>query len=88
MFANDEAGTRALRWAAILLLFGGIVLAMLSGNWGLGALAFGTGAVLLGVERVRAARQAGRAERSVGWVLVLGGAFAMVDAAIWMLFWA
>lgn len=68
-----------------MLLFGGIVLAILSGSLGLGALAFGLGAVLLGLERVRAARGAGHAERSMGWVLVLARAFAMVDAAIRML---
>ncbi len=88
MSATNEAGTRVLRWGAVLLLVGGIVLAMLLGNWGLGALAFGLGAVLLGLERVRAARGAGRPERSMGWVLVLGGAIAMVDAVIWMLFYA
>lgn len=86
MSATKGAGSGALRWGAVLLLFGGIVFAMLSGNWGLGALAFGLGAVLLGVERVRASRGAGRAERSVGWVLVLAGVFAMVDAAIRILF--
>lgn len=85
MSATDETGVKALRWSAVLLLFGGIVLAILSGSLGLGALAFGLGAVLLGLERFRVARGAGRAERSIGWVLVLAGAFAMVDAAIRML---
>lgn len=87
MSAPKEAGNWVLRWAADVLLIGGIVLAMLSGNWGPGALAFGLGAVLLGLERVRATRGAGRAERRMGWVLVLGGAVAMVDAGIRMLFW-
>jgi hypothetical protein len=71
-----------LRGLAALLFLGGIVYAMLSGNWGLGAIAFGLGAVVLGLERLRAARN--RPDRAIGWVLVLTGAFVVVDALIWM----
>lgn len=71
-----------LRGLAALLLLGGIVYALLSGNWGIGAIAFGLGAVVLGVDRLRVAR--GRPERAIGWVLVLCGAFVVVDALIWM----
>ena len=67
---------------AALLLLGGIVYALVSGNWGIGAIAFGLGAVVLGFEWLRAAR--GRPERAVGWVLVACGAFVVVDALIWM----
>ena len=66
----------------MLLLLGGIVYALLSGNWGIGAIAFGIGAMVLGLDRLRVAR--GRPERAIGWVLVLCGAFVVVDALIWM----
>jgi uncharacterized membrane protein len=59
-----------------------IVYALLSGNWGIGAIAFGLGAVVLGLDRLRAAGS--RPDRVIGWVLVVCGAFAMVDAVIWM----
>lgn len=71
-----------LRGLAALLFLGSIVYALLSGNWGIGAIAFGLGAVVLGVDRLRVAR--GRPERAIGWVLVLCGAFVVVDALIWM----
>lgn len=71
-----------LRGLAAALFLGGIVYAMVSGNWGLGAIAFGLGAVVLGLERLRAARN--RPDRAIGWVLVLCGAFVVVDALIWM----
>jgi len=71
-----------LRGLATLLLLGGIVYALVSGNWGIGAIAFGLGAAVLGLERLRVAR--GRPERAVGWVLVACGAFVVVDALIWM----
>jgi len=71
-----------LRGLAVLLFLGGIVYAMLSGNWGIGAITFGLGAVVLGMDRLRVAR--GRPERAIGWVLVLTGAFVVVDALIWM----
>jgi hypothetical protein len=71
-----------LRGLAALLFLGGIVYAMVSGNWGLGAIAFGLGAVVLGFERLRAARD--RPDRAIGWVLVLCGAFVVIDALIWM----
>lgn len=71
-----------LRGLAALLLLGGIVYAMLSGNWGIGAIAFGLGAVVLGLDRLRVAR--GRPDRAIGWVLVLCGAFVVADALIWM----
>ena len=72
-----------LRGLAALLLLGGLVYAPLSGNREIGAIAFGLGAVVLGLDRLRAAR--GRPERAIGWVvLVLCGAFVVVDALIWL----
>ena len=52
------------------------------GELGVGLIAFGLGAVVLGLDRLRVAR--GRPERAIGWVLVACGAFVVVDALIWM----
>jgi hypothetical protein len=70
-----------LRGLSALLLLGGTVFALLSGNWGIGAIAFGLGAVVLGLDRLRGTR--GRPERAIGWVLVLCGVFVVMDAVIW-----
>ena len=67
---------------AALLFFGGIVYALLSGNWWIGAIAFSLGVVVLGLDRLRVAW--GRPERAVGWVLVLCGALTVVSIAIRM----
>ena len=77
-----QVDTMPLRGLATLLLLGGILYALLSGNWGIGAIAFGLGAVVLGLDRLRVAGR--RSDRVIGWVLVLCGAFAMVDAVLWM----
>jgi uncharacterized membrane protein len=77
-----EVSTMPLRGLAALLLLGGIAYALLSGNWGIGAIAFGLGAVVLGLQRLRVAGS--RPDRVIGWVLVACGAFTMVDAVIWM----
>jgi hypothetical protein len=74
--------TVPLRGLAALLFLGGIVYALVSGNWGIGAIVFGLGAVVLGLERLRGARS--RPDRAIGWVLVLCGAFVVVDALIWV----
>ncbi len=71
-----------LRGLAALLFLGGIVYALVSGNWGVGAIAFGLGAVVWGLDRLRVAR--GRPERAIGWVLMLCGTFVVVDALIWI----
>ena len=64
-------GAMVLKGLAALLLLGGIVYALLSGNRGIGAITFGLGAAVLGLDRFRAAR--GRPERAIGRVLVLPG---------------
>jgi uncharacterized membrane protein len=53
-----------LRGLAALLFLGGIVYAMLSGNWGIGAFAFSLGVVVLGLDRLRVAQS--RPERAIG----------------------
>ena len=52
------------------------------GQLGIGAIAFGLGAAVLGLDRLRVPRS--RPERAIGWVLVLCGAYVVVDALIWM----
>ena len=54
----------------------------MSGNWGIRGIAFGLGAAVLGLEYLRAAWV--RSERAIGWVLVLCGAFVVVNALIWI----
>jgi uncharacterized membrane protein len=72
----------ALRGLAALLFLGGIVYALLSGNWGIGAIVFSLGALLLGSDQVRLAQS--RSDRAIGWVLIATGVFVMVDAIIWI----
>ena len=79
---HGEVGTVPLRGLAALLFLGGIVYAMLSGNWGIGAIAFSLGVVVLGLDRLRVAQ--GRPDRAIGWVLVLCGALTIVFTAIRM----
>ncbi len=79
---HGEVGTMPLRGLAALLLLGGIVYAMLSGDWGIGAIAFGLGVVVLGLARLRVVQS--RPERAIGLVLVLVGALTIVSIAIRM----
>jgi hypothetical protein len=79
---HGEVATMPLKGLAALLFLGAIVYALLSGNWGIGAIVFSLGAVLLGSDRLRVAQS--RSDRAIGWVLILSGAFVMVDAMIWM----
>jgi hypothetical protein len=69
-----------LRGLAALLLLGGMVYALVSDNWGIGAISFGLGAAALGLDRLHGTRS--RPERAIGWVLVFCGAFVVVDALI------
>jgi hypothetical protein len=75
--------TASLRWSAAVLLLGGVILALLSGSLGLGALVFGFGAVLLGLAQVLAGRD--RPGLAIGWVLVLAGLGTVVDGVIRLL---
>jgi hypothetical protein len=79
---HGEVDTMALRGLSALVLLGAIVYALLSGNWGIGAIAFGLVAMVLGLDRLRAART--RPERAIGWVLVGCGVFVVLNALTWM----
>ena len=69
-----------LRGVAALLLLGGIVYAMLSGDWGSGALVFSLGVVLLGLDRLSVAQS--RPDRAIGWVLLLCGMLTVMFIAL------
>ena len=77
------SGAKMLRWSAVLLLIGGLLLGLLSGSLGLAALAFGFGAVHLGLGQLWVSEN--RGGRLIGFTLMLVGAFTVIDAAIWML---
>jgi hypothetical protein len=84
MSTSTLSGGRMLLWSAALLLVGGPLLGLLFGSVGIAALAFGFGAVHLGLGQLWASGN--RGGRLIGIALMLGGASTVVDAAIWMLF--
>ncbi len=77
------SGAKMLRWSAVLLLIGGPLLGLLFGSLGMAALAFGFGAVHLGLGQLWESEH--RGGRLVGFTLALVGVFTVVDGAIWML---
>jgi hypothetical protein len=77
------SGTKMLRWSAALLLVGGPLLGLLFGSLGMAALAFGFGAVHLGLGQLWTSEN--RSGRLIGFTLLLVGAFTVVDGAIWVL---
>ena len=50
--ARDLSGAKMLRWSAVLLLVGGLLLGLLFGSLGMAALAFGFGAIHLGLSQL------------------------------------
>ena len=83
MSTSTLSGARMLLWSAALLLVGGPLLGLLFGSVGIAALAFGFGALHLGLGQLGASGN--RGGRLIGIALMLGGASTVVDAAIWML---
>jgi hypothetical protein len=77
-----EVSTMRLRGVAALLFLGGIVYAILSGDWGSGAIALSLGAVLLGLDQLRVAQR--RPDHAIGWALVLCGALTIMFILIRM----
>jgi hypothetical protein len=69
-----------VRVAVALLFLGGLVYAILSGNWGIGAIVFSLGVVLLGLDRLGVAQR--RSDRAIGWVLVLCGVLTIIFIVI------
>ena len=83
MSTRALSGGKMLLWSAALLLVGGPLLGLLFGSLGMAALAFGFGAVHLGLGQLWESEH--RGGRLIGLTLVLVGAVTVVDAAIWML---
>jgi hypothetical protein len=77
------SGAKTLRFSAALLLVGGPIVGLLFGSLEMAALAFGFGAVHLGLGQLWASGN--RGGRLIGIALMLGGASTVVDAVIWML---
>jgi hypothetical protein len=75
-----EVGMMRVRVAVALLFLGGLVYAILSGNWGIGAIVFSLGVVLLGLDRLGVAQR--RSDRAIGWVLVLCGVLTIIFIVI------
>jgi uncharacterized membrane protein len=69
-----------LRGLAALLFLGGLVYALVSGNWGIGAIVFSLGVTVLGLDQLRVAQS--RPDRTIGWVLVLTSALTIAFTAI------
>ena len=70
-----------LMWGLAALLFlGGLVYALVSGNWGIGAIVFSLGVMVLGLSQLRVAQS--RADRAIGWVLIVCSALTIVFTAI------
>ncbi len=87
MSTRDLSGAKMLMWSAALLLVGGPLLGLLLfGSLGIAALAFGFGAVHLGVGQFW--KSENRGGRLIGFTLVLVGTFTLIDAAIWMVYGA
>jgi hypothetical protein len=80
MATREPSGTGILRLAAANLFIGGPILALLFRSWGVGAMVFGLGAILLGIRQVRLGEH--RSERFLGVALLLGGAFTVIDGLI------
>jgi hypothetical protein len=75
------SSSKALNGGAILLLIGGLAVAMF--NLFFGGMVFGLGVALLGLVRVRAARGESRAKQSIGWMFVPCGAFVAMYSVFW-----
>jgi hypothetical protein len=83
MSTRNVPGTRMLQLSAALLLIGAPILALLFRSWGVGGLAFGLGAIVLGISQIRISEH--RSGRLVGFALVLGGVFTAIDGLIRLL---
>lgn len=78
--SKSNGSVAFLRVSAVALLFGGILLALLSGAWSPGAIMFGLGAILLGLGQFLAAED--RPGHAIGGVIMLTGLGPIVDGAI------
>ena len=77
---HGEVGKMLLRGLAALLFLGGLVYALVSGNWGIGAIVFSLGVTVLGLDQLRVAQN--RPDRAIGWVLVVASALTIAFTTI------
>jgi uncharacterized membrane protein len=63
-----------------LLFLGGLVYALVSGNWKIGVIVFSLGVTVLGLDQVRVAQN--RPERAIGWVLMVSATLTIGFTAI------
>jgi uncharacterized membrane protein len=77
---HSEVAMMLIWGLAALLFLGGLVYALVSGNWGIGAIVFSLGVTVLGLGQLRMAQS--RADRAIGWVLVLTSALTIAFNAI------
>jgi hypothetical protein len=83
MSTRNPPGTGMLRLAAVILLIGAPILAIIFRSWGVGVMVFGLGAIVLGIRQVRLGEH--RSERFIGVGLLLGGAFTAIEGLIRLL---
>ena len=83
MSTRNPPGTGMLRLSAAILLIGGPILTLLFRSWGVGALVFGLGAIVLAIRQVRLGEH--RSERFLGVALLLGGAFSVIEGLVRLL---
>ena len=77
---HGKVGTMLLSELGALLFLGGLVYALVSGNWGIGAIVFSLGVTVLGLDQLRVAQN--RPDCAIGWVLVVASALTIVFTAI------
>jgi hypothetical protein len=83
MAMRNPPGTGMLRLAAAILFIGAPLLGLIFKSWGLGAMVFGLGAIVLRIRQVRLGEH--RSERFLGVALLLGGTFTVIDGLIRLL---
>jgi hypothetical protein len=84
MARRNPPGTGMLRLAAAILFVTGPIVGLVFWSWGLGAVVFGAGAIVLGIRQVRLGEH--HSERVIGVGLLLGGAFTAVEGLVRLLF--
>ena len=83
MSTRHPPGTGMLRSAAAVLFIGGPILALVFRSWGVGAMVFGLGAIVLGIRQVRLRKH--RSDVFLWVAILLGGAFAAIEGLISLL---
>ncbi len=83
MATRNPPGTGLLGLSATILFIGAPILALLFRSWGVWALLFGLGAMVLGTRQVRLGEH--RSDRFLWVAILLGGAFAAIEGLVSLL---